>query len=108
MLEGALEGGVDGAQIVGADGRAIDAVPVRVWFQFEIITGTTSHHLPGSAKGGIEHILRLGISHALNFVEVVWIISRQGAVQARLQERCPVVAQHLISASIILADTGNA
>lgn len=30
MLEGALEGGVDGAQIVGADGRAIDAVPVRV------------------------------------------------------------------------------
>lgn len=67
-----------------------------------------SQHLPRRAEGGIEHILRFRICHALNLIEVVRIVSWQGAVQARLQKGCPIVAQHLIPASIVLADTCNA
>ena len=40
-------------------------------------------------------------------VEVEWILARDGAVEPRLDEGCPLVLEGVSSATVLLADSPN-
>lgn len=62
---------------------------------------------PRSVERSVDQSLVRQVSHALDLVEVEGVLSRQGTVEPGLQERCPVVSQHQLSALIILADSSD-
>lgn len=62
---------------------------------------------PRSVERSVDQALVRKVSHALDLIEVEGVLSWQGAVEPGLEERCPVVSQHQLSALIVLADTSD-